>query len=128
LEEGSDESSGGFAAVEVELKPLSEGLILMERSLGQSVGLHMVPDELVGIEVGGVAREEIQLQAPLEALDVLGDPLGGVGRMAVQDQDHLRPAPSQKGLEQGDKALGVEPLGVDLVPEGALSSAERRAR
>ena len=61
----------------------------------------------------------MQLQATGEPLDVLRDQLRTVRGVAVEDQNHRALATAHKMLEQFNKPRGVEPLGVDLVPESA---------
>src|SRR2546427_7555102 len=72
-----------------------------------------------GFNSGRVARQEVQLQAPGEALDVLRDRVGNVRGMAIEDEEHGALAAAHEVPQQLDEPRGVEPLGVDLVPEFA---------
>ena len=85
--------------------------------LADALALEVIPDELVGIELGGVAGQEVQLQSAFQALDVLSDDLRYVGGVAVENKKDLASSAPHEVAQQFDEARRVEPLGVDLVPE-----------
>src|SRR5213593_599747 len=61
----------------------------------------------------------MQLEATSETLDILRDHLGDVRGVAVEDEEHGTLATAHEVPQQLDESRGVEPLRVDLVPEGA---------
>jgi hypothetical protein len=71
---------------------------LLQRCLADALALQVVPDKLVGVQLGRVARQKVQLKAPLETLDILRHGLGDVRRVAVEDEVHpAGPPPHEVG-------------------------------
>jgi hypothetical protein len=60
-----------------------ELLVLLERLLCDAILAQVVPNELIGIEIRGIAGQEVQLKAALERLHIGGNNLGAMGGMAV---------------------------------------------
>src|SRR5262245_50663049 len=79
----------------------------------------MIPDELVGVEVGSVTREEVELESSFHALDEFGHKLGNVSRVLVDNQEHRTATPAQEVLEELDESFLIESPGIDLVPKGS---------
>ena len=87
----------------------------------------MIPDKFIGVEVGGIAWEKVQLQPTAQRLYMTSDTSRAMRRMAIDDKKDRPPAARQELLEKGDKPSGVEPPRVDRVPEAA-SCGDRRDR
>src|SRR5713101_8684121 len=104
---------------EVRLDAAAERFVLPQRRLADALALEVIPDELVGVQLGRVARQKMQLEATRETLDVLRDHRGDVRGVAVEDEEHGALPPAHEVRQQLDEPRGVEPLRVDLVPEGA---------
>jgi hypothetical protein len=102
---------------QVRLHAAAEGFVLPQRGLADALALEVIPDELVGVQLGRVARQEMQFEAPREALDVLRDDFGNMRGVAVEDQEHGALPTAHEVRQQFDEPQGVEPLRVDLVPE-----------
>src|SRR5262245_44069495 len=77
----------------------------------------MVPDELVGVEVGSVAGKEVDLEFAFQALDELGHDLRDVSRVSVDNEQDRPASASQEVLQKLDERLLVQSAGVDLIPE-----------
>src|SRR5437016_12240137 len=67
----------------------------------------------------------MQLQAPLETLNILRHGLGDVRGMAVKDQEHRTLAAAHEVLEQLQEPRGIKPLCVDLVRGGITKKNSR---
>src|SRR6266702_4348779 len=80
---------------EVRLDAAAERFVLPQRGLADALALGVIPDELVGVQFGRVARQEMQLEPTRETLDVLRDHLGDVRGVAVEDEEHGTLAPAQ---------------------------------
>ena len=76
------------------------------------------PDELVVVEVRGIAREGVELEPAALCLDELGNQMGSVRRMAVDQEEDRLPAPPQERLEKCPVDGRVQPVGDHHVPEG----------
>src|SRR5260370_4757050 len=96
-----------------------ERFVLPQWGLDDALALEVVPDELVGVQLGCVARQEMQFEAPREALDVLRNLLGDVRGVAVEDEKHGALSTAHEVRQQLDEPRAIEPLGVELIPEGA---------
>ena len=103
--------------VEVGLHAAAQRLAFAQRLLTDALAFEVVPDELVGVEFGGVAGEKVQLQAPAQPLHVVGDDLGAVCRVPIQYQEDAVLASAHEAPEQFNERRGIEPVGVDLEPE-----------
>src|SRR5437899_1202858 len=119
MKERADEGRTRLDGGQVRVYATAERFIAPQRGLADALTLEVIPDELVGVQLGRVARQEMQFEATGEPLDVLGDHLGDMRGVAIEDQEHGTLAPPHEVREQLDEPRGVEPLGVDLVPEGA---------
>lgn len=117
MKERADESRLRVNVGKVGLNTAAAGLVSAQRSLADALACEVVPDELIGIQLWRIARQEMQLQATGEPLDVLRDQRRTVRGMAVEDQQHRALAAAHEVRQQFDEPRGVEPLGVDLVPE-----------
>ena len=107
----------GFDRREIGFDAVPQGLVLMQGALRDAFLPQMIPDELVRVEVRGVARQEVELEPPALRLHELGDEICAMGRMAVDhEEDRLAAAPQER-LEEGPEGAGVQPAGEDLVPE-----------
>jgi hypothetical protein len=91
MEERTDERRFGFDGGQVGLDPAAEGFVAAQRRLADTLALEVVPHELVGVQLGYVARQKVQLEAPLEALDVVHHRLGDVPRGSRRGQGTLCP-------------------------------------
>ena len=119
VKERTDEGGARLNGREVRRDAATEGFVAPQRSLADALALEGVPDELVGVQLEGVARQEVELEATGETLDIRRDDRGAVRGVAVEDEEHEARAAAQEVPQQFDEARGVEALRVDLVPEGA---------
>src|SRR2546425_4932360 len=119
MKKGADQRRARLNGGQVRLHAAAKRFVLPQRGLADALALEMIPDELIGVQLGRVARQEMQLEATSEPLDVLRDHVGDVGGVAVEDEEHRTPPTAHEVRQQFDEARSVEPLGVDLVPEGA---------
>src|SRR5690606_15003784 len=87
----------------------------------------MTPHQLVGIEVWGIAWEEVQRQPPFARGYVFTHDRSLVGGQAVQNQMDRFPAPIHHFLEQLDEQFAVERTFIDTEPERPLRR-HRRSR
>ena len=72
----------------------------------------MIPDELVGIEIGRVSGQEVEFQTATRSLDKLGGQPRPMRRMAIDHQEDRLPAPPEKRLQEraeGDGARSTAP-------------------
>src|SRR5206468_1851448 len=88
-------------------------------SLADALALEVVPDELVGVQFRRIAGQEVQFQTTGEPLNILRDHFGDVRGVAVENEEHRVLTAAHEVHQQLDEPRGVEPLGVDLVPECA---------
>jgi hypothetical protein len=65
---------------EILLDAVLELFVLLERLLGDAVLAQVVPNELIGVEIRCIARQEVQLEPTLERLHIGGDNLGAMRR------------------------------------------------
>ncbi len=119
MKERADEGRLRMNVGKVGLNAASEGLVSAQRRLADALAFEVVPDKLIGIQLWRIARQEMQFQATGEPLDVLRDQRRTVRGVAVEDQKHGALAAAHEVRQQCDEPRGVEPLGVDLVPESA---------
>jgi len=89
--------------------------------LGHAPLSEVVPDELVRVEVRGVAREEVELEPAALRLDELGDEIRAVGRMPIDHKEDRVPTPPEEGLEEGSEGAGVQPPREHWIRDVALS-------
>ena len=68
----------------------------------------IVPDKLVRIEFGCIARKKVQLESALLTLHECSNEFGAVRRMAIDNQIGRMSSSLQKCSEEGHKAGGVE--------------------
>ncbi len=88
MKKRADQGRAGLNTRQIRLDTASERFVSPQRGLAYALALEVVPDELVGVQLGRVARQEVQLQATGEALDVLRDRVGNVRGMAIEDEEH----------------------------------------
>src|SRR5688572_15881221 len=77
----------------------------------------MIPDKLVWVQIGGIARKKVQLQLALQFLNVLLDEVGFVSWVAIDHKKHRTSPIAQEVVEKLLEASSVEPASVDVVPE-----------
>ena len=85
---------------QVGVNALAQRFMLEKGLLAHALPLEMVPDELVWVQLRGIARKEVQFKPPFEATHVVGDQLGDVRRVPVENEKHLGPAPTHEALQQ----------------------------
>src|SRR5262249_59293428 len=78
-----------------------EPLVSLERCFGDAVLAQVAPNEFVGVEIGCIARQEVQLKPALERLHIGRDNLGAMCRMAVEHEEHRPRSITHKGFELG---------------------------
>src|SRR5258705_13551727 len=119
MKKRADKSGARFDGGQVGLNATAKRFVSAQWGLADALALEVVPDELVGVQLGRIARQEMQFQSPGQLLDVLGDHLSDVGGMAIEDQEHGALAATHEVPEQRDEPGGIEPLRIDLVPESS---------
>src|SRR5947207_14003641 len=112
MKERADEGRARLNGRQVRLDATAERFVTPQRRLADALSLEMVPDELVGVQLGRIARQEMQFQTPGQSLDVLGDPLGDVCGVAVENEEHAARAAAHEVPQQLDEPCGIEPLRV----------------
>src|SRR5258707_9167506 len=120
MEKRADQGRTRLNVREVRLDAAAERFVLPQRGLADALELEVIPDELVGVQLGRVARQEMQFEASREALDVLRNHLGDVRGVAVEDEKHGALSTAHDVLLQLDVLRAIEPFGVELMPEGAV--------
>lgn len=88
--------------------------------------LDVTPDQFIGIQVGRIARQEVQRQAPFGGGDIVAHLEGFVSRQAVQHQVNGLPASLHHLAQQIDEHVGMERAGVGAEPEPAPGIDRRR--
>src|SRR5437899_3424073 len=119
MKKRADQGRTRLNARQVRLDAAAERFVSPQRGLAHALALEVVPDEFVGVQLGRVARQEMQFEATRETLDVLRDHLGDVRGVAVEDEEHGALATAHEVRQQLDEPRGIEPLGVKLIPECA---------
>src|SRR5450830_381559 len=77
----------------------------------------VVPDELVGVQLGCVAGKKVQLESASLTLHKGSNEFGSMGRVAI-DHEKGRTSPSfEECGEEGGKAGGIEHAGESVEPE-----------
>ena len=95
MKKRADEGRARLNGCQVGLDATVERFVSPQWRLPDPLPLEMVPDELVGVQLGRIARQEMQFQSPGQLLDVLGDHLGDMGGVAVEDEEHGARAAAQ---------------------------------
>src|SRR6266849_3530712 len=98
MEKRADQGRTRLNVREVRLDAAAERFVLPQRGLADALALEVIPDELVGVQLGRVARQEMQFEASREALDVLRNHLGDVRGVAVEDEKHGALSTAQMAL------------------------------
>src|SRR5713226_2763432 len=88
MKERADEDRAGLNRRQVRLDSAVERFISAQRGLADALALEVIPDELVRVQLGRIAGQKMQLQAPSETLDILRHHLGNVRGVAVEDEKH----------------------------------------
>src|SRR5574341_291776 len=83
------------------------------------MGLDLHPNRLVWIEIGRIAGQEVQLQAPARGLDEALNGLGTVGGVSIDDKEYRLPPVAQELGEKAGEDRGVEATRESRVPETA---------
>ena len=83
MKKRADQGRTRLNARQVRLDAAAERFVSPQRGLAHALALEVVPDEFVGVQLGRVARQEMQFEATRETLDVLRDHLGDVRGVAV---------------------------------------------
>src|SRR5712692_812492 len=109
MKERADEGWARLNGRQVRLDATAERFVAPQRRLADALPLEMVPDELVGVQLGRIARQEMQFQTPGQSLDVLRDHLGDMRRVAVEDEEHGVLAAAHEMRQQLDEPSGIEP-------------------
>src|SRR6266508_446881 len=117
MKKRADQSRARVNVRQVRLDAAAERFVLPQRGLADALALEVIPHELVGVQLGRVARQEMQLEATRETLDVLRDHFGDVRGVRVEDEEHGALPTAHEVRQQLDEPRGVESLRVDLVPE-----------
>src|SRR5437879_1696689 len=134
MKERADEGWTRLDGGQVRVYATAERFIAPQRGLADALTLEVIPDELVGVQLGRVARQEMQFEATGEPHDRSRRRGGlrrlgrrrteghdhfwlGVEQLAHQDRKALHPAASGPGVDHE-----VGPLGV---AKGVQTFAER---
>src|ERR1700746_326000 len=125
MKKRADKSGARVDGGQVGLNATATRFVSAKRLFADALPLEMVPDKLIRVQLGRIAWQEMQLQAPLETLNILRHGLGDVRRVAVEDQEHGTLAAAHEVLEQLQEPRGIKPLGVDLVTYGTAGSNGR---
>lgn len=73
------------------------------------VGLEVLVKQLIGIELGAVARQEEEPDMPLPALHPAGDSPGEMDRVTVRDHEDLPASLPSQALKEDDEDASREP-------------------
>jgi len=87
-EEGEAEAGGH--ATELPAQGVGDVVQILEGLIGDLSGFGVTPDELDGIEIGGVRRQPLGFEPSLLASEVVLGETSLVTREAIPDQDHSR--------------------------------------
>ncbi len=85
--------------------------------LADAMILGMVPDLLDGIDLRGIWWKEVELKAPLGALNEFLDCPAAVDRMPIDNEEDWARFIVQQAFEEFDEALGIHRLFVEHEPE-----------
>src|SRR5437899_1821021 len=99
-------------------------LIAFQRPLAQSMRLDVIPDELIGIKIRRIDRQEVQLETAAAPLNVTRDKLGDMRGVPISDQKHRIAPSAHEGAEEFEKPRGIEPPAEGPPPE--VSSRRHR--
>src|SRR5678809_1212384 len=105
MKKRADKSGARFDGGQVGLNATAKRFVSAQRLFADALALEVVPDELIGVQLGRIAWQEMQLQAPLETLNILRHGLGDVCGVAVKDQEHRTLAAAHEVLEQLQECL-----------------------
>lgn len=103
---------------EIGFHAAQQGPVLAEGALRDAFLPQMIPNELVRVEIGGVAGEEVGLDPTPLLLHELRDQMSPVRRMAVDHEEDRLPAVPEEGLEEGPEGGGVQSAREHFIPEG----------
>ena len=103
-------------------------LACLQGSPGGAGAFDMTPHQLVGVQVGRVARQEVQAEFAAGGLHVFPDVGLLVRGQAVQDQVNRLLAPLHHPLEQLDEQFRVQRALVDAEPERTARVHRRGSR
>ena len=95
VEEGPEERAVGFDCRKIGFHPGLEGLVLAKRRFSHAFLPQVIPDELARVEVGRVAREEMEFQAAPLGLDEVGDQVRPAGGVDVYREEDGLPTPPE---------------------------------
>lgn len=118
-EDGSNRFSAPLQVREILVDARVERFTLHERGLGDALLAEVAPDELVGIEIGGITGEKVEFEPASQALNVAREHLRPMRRMAIEDEDDPSP-PTPEALDEAEERSRVQLLRERLVPEGSL--------
>ncbi len=95
----------------------SELLALLQRPSSRTGTFDVAPDQFVRVQLGGVARQEMQAQPSFGGFDVVANDTSLVCGKAVEDQTHGFLAPMHQLPEQFDEQFAVQTALVGANPK-----------